>query len=510
MNVSVIRDACLEERAILELIREYFEQGGHAECLVTLENYFATSTRSSSSGKQSQAATPPLQPAPSSSQRLNSLPLELAALRELTLEGKWDQVFKYLDAFNEVSEADKEGLTRCRYAAHKQKFLEILHHIQSDIRSRLRLGFGHYENEEILSPHETEKLHKFMEAQLAAIKPLCPTSDHFQSLQRLFSYPSFASSKEFSKWQLHSGRLETFYEIGAWISKVLYLNVKFPKVEATGQLEQSCTLLKLLAKGLLYEQCERICRTRCGEASMEQVSGMLDLGAWIQQQPDSSFQLQPSELSLVVTPWTKPPPPELQMASIDMGVANRTDFPFNLKHPTSRSASVPSNQSSRDAGKLLSGEGDIPTAKVNRKGLLETASNVTNIPESPLVQAKVEATEFVIPTTPPFQSPKNDRSDFSMKDKPGFFPSTTPLPKTGRDSSTPKNVKSSRASLNTSPPSSPINSALPSKEVEPLTNSALPLQTHNGARNHIRFSSEEESQRFPTVSLISTLSDPQV
>ena len=291
-----MQEASLEEGPVLRLILDYFERAGHAECLVSLENYCKDFGKANEVLKRS------------------SFPLELSALRDLSLHGKWDQVVQYLNAFCGCS--DKEGLERCMYLAERQKYFEILHHIENNIRSKFRLGYSFPGNGELLSAKEVERTQNLIQHQLSVLEGLSPSPEEFQLLKNLFSSSSLSSCKEFSTWQLHSGRLETFYRIGEWVSTVLYLTINFPKQSHDNNLANadSCSLLRLVAKGLLYEQCEQLCRMRCGESEKEEPPKLLDLSSWIQQQPDSSFQTAPAEIVLVVKPL-KSPHPHKEMSS---------------------------------------------------------------------------------------------------------------------------------------------------------------------------------------------------
>lgn len=562
-----VREVGLEEGSILNLIGDYFEVAGHAECLLAVEHLC-------SSGSSDQDA----------------LPLELAVLREIVLAGRWDQLAKYLDRF--ASAEDQEGLKRCMYLAHKQKYLEILQHVESDIQARIRLGFSYCENGELLSVGEAEKVRHVVEAQLATLEPFCPSRDDYNSLKMLLSLPSISSSKEFSSWQVHSGRLATMQDIQEWVSNALYLNVKLLSRKASIQAgsqeaTSSCTLLRLLAKGLLYEQCERLCRARCGEADSQQlISNMLDLRGWIQQQPDSSFQLPPAELCLMVSPWVRPGPPSLQTSqSVDMGAGNR-DSGMELRHDAASAKSVscilplhnskvpsaedtlppvinnqpnsgPEEDTSHPATNTppagdnavdsrqeehvadLHGAEEDKELVENRKIMMKDMTNQTTQLQ-PVVSRQHNKLEVSAPPVPavsaipdttspnarvashvPGQSsvqeghgtraresrgamqdhtpPSYSEPDIGLHLAPtkGFLPSTTPLHKAGRGSSTPKNVKVFRASLKTSPPSSPIMSNLQSI-------AASAKVDRQGARKRIDFHSG------PTVTLLSTITDSQV
>lgn len=559
-----VREVGLEEGSILNLLGDYFEVAGHAECLLAVEHLCS-----------------------SGSSAHDSLPLELAVLREIVLAGRWDQLAKYLDRFSGAE--DQEGLKRCTYLAHKQKFLEILQHVESDIQARIRLGFSYCENGELLSVGEADKVRHVVEAQLAILKPFCPSRDDYNSLKMLLSLPSISSSKEFSSWQLHSGRLATMREIQAWVSDALYLNVKLRSRRAGGQAgsqeaTSSCTLLRLLAKGLLYEQCERLCRARCGEAdTQQQVSNMLDLRGWIQQQPDSSFQLPPAELSLMVSPWVGPGPPGLQTSqSVDMGAWNR-DGGMELRHSTVSAKSVSSIlplHNSKVTSAKDSKDTSLPSivnhpASVSKpprgnnavdsgpeEGTNQPATNTSNPPDSDnpvsgtsgleedvaegkavgMMKDTTNQTKLVVTSKqhdkPEVSAPPilaaSAIHDTTAPNIPGklsvqetqargqdhtppnhhnasepdgglpatFLPSTTPLHKAGRGSSTPKNIKASSASLKTSPPSSPIVSNLVQSTAASVHAGAK--VERQGARKRIDFYSG------PTVTLLSTVTDSQV
>ena len=511
-----MREACLEEGSILNLIRDYFEVAGHAECLISLEGYFHHGGG-------------------------HSLPLELAALREMSLAGKWDQVIKYLDAFNDAE--DKEGLKKSRYAAHKQKYLEILYHVETDIRSKLRLGFNYYENGELLSPHESEKVRHLLETQLEVLESLSPSHEEYQILKTLLSLPSIAHSKDFSTWNLQSGRLDTLYRIGEWVTKILFLPVRFPLQQMKdGSLSHS-PLLRLVAKGLLYEQCERLCKTRCGEREMEGATNMLDLGGWIQQQPDSSFQLSPTEISLTVIPWENKlisSKPHVSL-SVDMeqGIKDKEEEVM-LPNGTSEhqecllSTVNPQQLSFQDNKATITtippADGNIkptlhnnevsPSMDLGKEEELTTNGDVQkpqNIGYKTVIENKSSQSTSKSPPALEVLSSSTDHSKGRKEIKGSvadeaitpplhpvsevsFLPSTTPLFKTGRDSSTPKNIKSSIASLKTSPPPSPIAPA----NLSPQPKAQVSLE---GLKKRIDFS---EYQKWPKVSLLSTLSDSQV
>lgn len=532
---SPLREATLEEGPLLRLIRDYFEHAGHAECLLALENYCKDYDQC---GVHDQG-----------------LPLELSALREMALAGRWDQVGKYLSAFS--GSKDKEGIQRCMYAAQRQKYFEILEHVEDNIRSKFRLGFSVPASEGIVSSSEAERTHELIEHQLSILKPLCLSPTEYQSLRDLLSLPSISSSKEFSTWQLHSGRLETFYEIGNWVSKVLYLSYKFPMPRRTKECvdnEIPCGLFRLVAKGLLYEQCEQLCRTRCGETEKEQLvcPSMLNLGGWIQQQPDSSFQIPPTEIQLVLRPLSKSISPEVQIShSVDMGMLYKDKAMLNDRMVTTLPPVHLSLVGEKEEKVRLSGE--VAFQKAGFKvatGFTEGVENRNLDLHMKGVEGRVNEDELVPPIKPSMREgvPKEvhrlppctsasqvkvttcdsgvgkeqqDNSNqlpvpssspvrkqmFPIVSEDAHLPCNTPLSKgnLGRDSSTPRNCRASHGSLKVCPPSSPILFAPPGPSYETTSNSShlIPISV-SGPTLAIApgISHTSDNSQFPGVSTV--------
>jgi len=428
---GAMQEASLEEGPVLRLILDYFERAGHGECLVPLENYCRRRWNNANE------------------KILESFfPSELAALRELSLQGKWEQVVQYLNAFSGCS--DKEGLERCMYLAERQKYFEILHHIENSIRSKFRLGYSLPGNSELLSPKEIERTKNLIQHQLSVLEGLSPSVEEFHLLKHLYCSSSLSSSKDFATWELHSGRLETFYRIGEWVSKILYLTVTFPeKLRNKRNLVEadSCTLLRLIAKGLMYEQCEQLCRLRCGEGGMEEPSKLLDLSSWMQQQPDSSFQTFPSAIVLVVKP-----------------IRSKIDSKQQVQEATQESSSperAHASKDCRDGDKDDAQNAELINNIVDTVAARAASGDVAN---EDLQQKEVNAAESTdlatddhsenrqnqaSVTPPPSISSPDHRALSGSGIQPVLSPGT-------RRSSTPRNCKTSLVSLQESLLSSPI------------------------------------------------------
>ena len=501
--MSKLREVCIEEGSILGLISEYFEGAGHAECLLALEK----------------VCTGPCD---------HQVPVELAALREMVLNGNWDLVMQYLDMFNKAG--DKEGLKRCRYHAQKQRFLETLHHVETNIKTKIRLGYCP-KNDDFLTEDEAKKFHQTMETQLKALKSLCPSPEDHKSLKTLVSIPAISSSEQFASWQVQSGRLDTLYHIQDWISKVLcFSRARFSSQKAgkKKRASKSSHLLRLLAKGLLYEQCEMLCQRRSGSEVLKDASIMLDLKGWLQQQPDSSFQLPPTKIRLVVNPWSKSKaktPATGEKASDDTKPSPQQNSP-GAKSSSGCVATEPA--APQLTGEAPTAQETEATVKVSEKGG-QKEKHKDSSPTSP-AGAKESSTSHQPPRSPekpaaatqvsvhkhiePSSSSKERDTPNTGTEQP--LADTTPLQKRTRLSSTPKNVQDAESCLRASPPSSPIVTTPNAKRAAegPEQEKSLP-RVDRATRKHINFNEDtrvtkRRTQQWPAVSLLGRITDSQV
>lgn len=244
----------ISEREILQLLRDFLEETKRTECLVTFEKF---------------TGLYPL-----------NLREEFVKLRKVCLFGDLDFLQeRVFEPFRTLGY--DEDVHRCKYAIAKQQYLENLVE---------------------LSPENSEMLKKrLVEAEL-----LCPSVEEFKVLLSLLTLSSFDESPEYKGWTIQKGRLECFYLLESWLTKLLDANTsKSTKLTASSQPNSidnlpKSRLVQLVTKGLIYEKCEAICANSQAEENGE--SGkILDLYNWIKHQPDSAFQLSPTSMQLSVT-----------------------------------------------------------------------------------------------------------------------------------------------------------------------------------------------------------------
>lgn len=189
-------------------------------------------------------------------------PKELMSLRKFCLSGSWKNVIECIDVFR-----DSHGYKKCLYEATKQLYLE-----------------------------ELAKLQKMdvLEELLEKLKELCPSPEDYSTLHSLVKLPAINDSSEYANWSLSSSRLQVCYKIVSWMSRELNLET----ISDQNKSVIDTALVRLLAKGLMYEKCEQIYSKQCQNESRSNELQIFDLCGWMQHQPDSAYQFPPSRCQL--------------------------------------------------------------------------------------------------------------------------------------------------------------------------------------------------------------------
>ena len=260
----------VEEAQVLQVLRDFLEESGQAESLRALEK----TTGMSPSG----------------------LPAQVAYLRELVVNGNWVELLEFLQPLS--NSVDGEGYKRCQYAVVKQQYLETLWEL-GDSRAVPRAPLGGVD----VMKRDNERLQVLMSC-LERLEQLCPSTEEYSSLYSLVTTPSLSAHPEYGNWKMHQSRLDCFFTLSEWVGKIVYPNTTLNLSSKGARLLSANRLIQLMAKGLLYEECEAVCMHRSREVKAESPLEVLDLCRWMQHQPDSAFQLSPSRLKLVVIPHT--------------------------------------------------------------------------------------------------------------------------------------------------------------------------------------------------------------
>ena len=168
---------------------------------------------------------------------------------------------------------DRPGHTHCLYLIYRQYYIELLMGDSSGKENLLR---------EVL----------------VKLREVCSSKNEYSSLCYLLTLPSLLKHPDYTNWSVVSSREVLYDHLVQFLCQHIYLT-KSPS-STTPPLNQEGRLVQLLARGLLYEQCEDMFLKRHGLKPIP--SGhMLDLLTWLQQLPDSLFQTPPTVLPIKIT-----------------------------------------------------------------------------------------------------------------------------------------------------------------------------------------------------------------
>ena len=511
----------IDEKQLLYTIHEYFEQTGRIQCLNALEEDLRDN----------------LKP---------RVPEDLAFLRRLCLNGRWEDVVECVKAFESCEHSQD-----CLYEVYKQWYLETLSSMQSGVEgSRVKL----------------------LSSLLSRLKELTSSEKDYSTLLSLLDLPSVGTSPDYTSWSLYPTRMKIFHTIAQWMAKFIYpgldpLTVLKP-ADPTDPVRAK--LVQLVAKGLMYEKCEAIALSRCRGDKGEKGSEMFDLCGWMRQQPDSAFQIPPSSCQLTFHPRNTSTEPTPNQQSENMRTENTTKLnrkmasnsaqhtehsvaatpqtvcgeeekashdPLPSDHVTSKvTDSVPASRNGEDdpitdeasTGVMkIAPEHTVPIATGERTAVEDVpdSANDTRIADS-AASSKSNHTKLAGPAPDIIPMPHEVGSSIRVHGahskirvleefEDNFIPSSPPslplLPqvKSGRDSSNPK-PSGNRLHLHPSPPTSPVGMATPQCQREEETNDGgSPLLKARG-RCDFGESTEDVSIEWPTATLLSQVKDTQV
>ena len=233
----------VNERELLQLLRDHLQQTGQVESMWSLEK---------STGVQPAGLFP-----------------KEKAVRRLVSLGQWEHVRSFL-----LPLKDKEGYSHCQFLLHRQELLELL--------------FSRADN---LPLYET-KVRKAM----LRLQQSCPTKEQFVALSYLVSLSNLQADPNYKEWTPANSRLELFHVLSNFLRRHVH-----PQASLMGaaQTTGGSRLAQLVTRGLLYEKCEEVFKTQQQEKENESTNPM-DLCQWLHQQPDSMFLAQPPHVLLEV------------------------------------------------------------------------------------------------------------------------------------------------------------------------------------------------------------------
>ncbi|XP_077506050.1 WD repeat-containing protein 47-like [Amblyomma americanum] len=205
---------------------------------------------------------------------------DLLFLRQLILDGQWDNVLDFVQPLEDMEAFDSK---RFKFSVLKHKFLELL-----CIRSEAGLV------------QSAELGVDDMVACLGALEQCSPSREHYNQLCLLLTFPRLCDHLDYKHWNPSNARINCFREVLPLVEKLLPAPVKSPvSVQRTSSGDR---LVQLLIKGILYESCVNLCQkkatlppcsTRDEEFHFAELLGNADadlsLFSWLQCLPPEVF-----------------------------------------------------------------------------------------------------------------------------------------------------------------------------------------------------------------------------
>ena len=263
---------------------------------------------------------------------------DILFLRELILDGDWDEVLLFAQPFDGLVEFDSKQF---KYLILKQKFLELL-----SLKSH------------IVGKQAANSIEDVMKT-LNLLEENCPSKEEYSNLCWLLTVPNLSERSEFKNWTLDNSRLKCFTAILDVVCKVPTLH---RKAKQSRNIAAEDRLLQLVVKGLFYETCIEYCQskatgTKTASGSIFSVrtnvlQGIADdysanLLSWVRNLDDDVFN-QPFE-----------------QVSVEIVLEKLAKFDKNLRH----SVDVPkkSRRESDDENVIFRSLSNLDPAMVRRK-----------------------------------------------------------------------------------------------------------------------------------------------
>ncbi|KAM4722557.1 WD repeat-containing protein 47 [Rhinophrynus dorsalis] len=167
---------------------------------------------------------------------------DMLFLRQLILDGQWDEVLQFIQPLECMEKFDKK---RFRYIVLKQKFLEAL-----------------CVNNAMSAEEEPQHLEFTMQEAVKCLHTLeeyCSSKEDYSKLCLLLTLPRLTNHAEFKDWNPSTARVHCFEEACAMVAEFIPAD---RKLSEAGFKASNNRLFQLIMKGLLYECCVEFCQSK--------------------------------------------------------------------------------------------------------------------------------------------------------------------------------------------------------------------------------------------------------
>ena len=161
-------------------------------------------------------------------------------VRELVLDGDFDEVLRFGDSLKSIESNEKFDQRQFNYIVLRQKFIELI-----------------YKKAHVLDKQNIETVSEVMKT-LSRLEKYCESKEDYNNLCWLLTLPDLNSHDDFKGWNLDVSRLKCFNNV------LDCLSLSMPLVKRKTGLKNTASkdrLLQLIVKGLLYETCTTYCHS---------------------------------------------------------------------------------------------------------------------------------------------------------------------------------------------------------------------------------------------------------
>uniref|UniRef100_A0A8C9QXC5 WD repeat domain 47 n=1 Tax=Scleropages formosus TaxID=113540 RepID=A0A8C9QXC5_SCLFO len=182
---------------------------------------------------------------------------DMLFLRQLILDGQWDEVLQFIQPLECMETFDKK---RFHYIILRQKFLEVL-----------------CVNNAMSAEDEPQHLELTMKEAvrcLHSLEEFCPSKEDYSQLCLLLTLPRLTQHAEFRDWSPITARAHCFEEACSMVAEFIPANRKLSEAGFRASRDR---LFQLLIKGVLYECCVEFCQSRATGEEITESEVLLDL-----------------------------------------------------------------------------------------------------------------------------------------------------------------------------------------------------------------------------------------
>jgi hypothetical protein len=208
---------------------------------------------------------------------------DLLFLRQLILDGQWDDVLQFVQPLESIETFDKKQF---KYLVNKHKYIELL---------CIRSEAGPLQSVEVAVNQVVQCLNH--------LEQFCPNKEDYNELCLLLTLPNLCDHKDFKHWNPSKWRINCFKAILPLIEK--YLPPDKKSNDSMPKMAKGDRLMQLIIKGILYESCVEYCQQKATNSSANKsvtemkYSSLLDgtgfsnsdlsLLSWLQSIPPETF-----------------------------------------------------------------------------------------------------------------------------------------------------------------------------------------------------------------------------